>query len=70
MSTEAKFVKEVTVEDPDTHLPVEIAVYKHQNGGMFGIDSSYVDQVLDEEVVCIYDPFANMGEPEDLYLTD
>jgi len=42
----AKFVKEVTVIDPDTEGEVKISIFKHENGGMFGIDSSYIDQVL------------------------
>jgi len=46
--TKAKFVKEVTVIDPDSKLPVEIAIYKHENGGMFGVDSSYVLQEAEE----------------------
>lgn len=47
--TKAKFVKEVTVIDPDSKLPVEIAIYKHENGGMFGVDSSYILQVAEED---------------------
>jgi hypothetical protein len=41
----AYFVTEVLVTDPDSKLPVEVAIYKHENGGMFGIDSSFLDQV-------------------------
>jgi len=44
----AHFVVELTVIDPDTKLPVEIAVYKHENGGMFAVDSSYILQVAEE----------------------
>ena len=44
----AKFVLELTVIDPDTKAPVEIAVYKHENGGMFAVDSSYILQVAEE----------------------
>jgi hypothetical protein len=74
MSTEAKFVKEITVIDPDTKGEVNLAVYKHQNGGMFAMDASYLDQVADEneEVDCyvIPDPFATIGRPEDLNLVE
>lgn len=74
MSTEAKFVKEITVIDPDTMGEVQLAVYKHQGGGMFAIDASYLDQVAEEndELDCyvISDPFASIGEPEDLNLYD
>jgi len=41
----AYFVKEVTVIDPDSKGEVELSVYKHENGGMFAIDSSFLDQV-------------------------
>jgi len=52
----AKFVKEITVTDPDTGGDVEVAIYKHQNGGMFGVDSSFIEQYLDNEVAVIQDP--------------
>jgi len=45
----AKFVKEITVTDPDTDGNVELFVFKHENGGMFAIDSSYIEQCLPEE---------------------
>ena len=70
MSTEAKFVKEIKVKDPDTHGIVHLAVYKHQNGGMFAIDSSFIEQCRDDFDDPIYDPFAEMGEPQDLWLTE
>lgn len=41
----AYFVTEITVTDPDSKAPVEVAIYKHENGGMFGVDSSFLDQV-------------------------
>lgn len=45
----AKFVQEVTVIDPDSQGEVQISIFKHENGGMFGVDSSYIEQVLPEE---------------------
>jgi len=57
---EAKFVTEITVTDPDSNAPVELAVFKHENGGMFAIDSSYVDQELEEDEfgdIYVPDPF-------------
>jgi hypothetical protein len=43
----AFFVKEITVIDPDTNLPVEVAIYKDsESGGMFGVDSSYTSQAI------------------------
>jgi hypothetical protein len=55
----AIFVKEVTVIDPDSNLEVEVSIYKHQTAfGMFGIDSSFVDQNFDDdETPMISDPF-------------
>jgi hypothetical protein len=60
MISRAKFVEEIVIKDPDTGSLIEIEIYKHENGGMFGIDSSYVDQVLDEgneKAICIPNPF-------------
>lgn len=55
---EAKFVKQVTVIDPDSKGEVELSVYKHENGGMFAIDSSFIEQTFDDdEEVKILDPF-------------
>jgi len=74
MSNRAKFVKEITVEDPDTGSPIEMEVYKHENGGMFAIDSSYLDQVAEEvesfgetPSAIIMDPFS-FDEPTTLLL--
>ena len=58
----AKFVTEITVVDPDSKADVEISVYKHENGGMFAIDSSFIDQYFDDDCdVCIRDPFEKNG---------
>lgn len=67
---EAKFVKEITVTDPDTGGKVKMEVYKHQGGGMFAMDSSYLEDVMDEdtESVCIPDPFSEVGDERELYL--
>jgi hypothetical protein len=65
MSYRAKFVKEITVKDPDTHGTVHMEVYKHENGGMFAIDSSFLDQSApeegDEEDTTGYDPSNEMA---------
>jgi len=54
----AKFVKEIVVIDPDTKGEVSLSVFKHENGGMFALDSSYIEQVLPEiGEVYIPDPF-------------
>ena len=54
----AEFVKEITVIDPDTKGNVQLSVYKHECGGMFAIDSSFLDQCTDDdELPVIPDPF-------------
>jgi len=53
----AKFVKEITVIDPDTKGNVQIAIFKHEAGGMFGIDASFLEQSEDD--ISIPDPFAD-----------
>ena len=58
----AKFVKEITVIDPDTGDEIELTVYKHQGGGMFAMDSSFLDQCVktdDFDRLIIPDPFSN-----------
>lgn len=57
----AKFIKEVTVIDPDTMGEVEVSIFKHPNGAMFGIDASFIEQVLEEENEITIDPF-NVNE--------
>ena len=62
----AEFVKEITVTDPVSGLPVEISIFKHyEGGGMFGVDSSYLEQCFDDEVdPIIPDPFINTDQEE------
>lgn len=55
--SKATFVKEITVDDLNGN-PVEMEVYQHENGGLFAIDSSYLEQVSNDEPV-IPDPFAS-----------
>ena len=52
----AHFVKEITVIDPDTGGDVEVLIFKEEGGGMFGVDSSYVDYT-DGKIV--QSPFCN-----------
>jgi hypothetical protein len=78
MSHRAKFVREIIVVDPDTKGKVHLELYKHENDGMFAIDSSYLDQVLADRgefggetaYLSIPDPFAELGDPIELYLED
>jgi hypothetical protein len=67
--TKAKLVKEITVVDPDTKGEVQLSVYKHENGGMFAMDSSYLDQCTDEDSYpIIQDPFSD--SPNNLELVE
>ena len=54
----AKYVQDITVIDPDTKGEVDITVFKHENGGMFAIDASYIDciDVDDPKGVILCDP--------------
>ncbi len=57
----AKFVKQITVIDPDTKGTVLLEVYKHENGGMFAMDSSYLEQNFeDDDEPVIADPFQEL----------
>jgi hypothetical protein len=61
----AQFVVELTVIDPDTKAPVELEVYKHENGGMFAVDSSFLDQVArtdDYDRPIIPDPLTDVED--------
>ena len=63
----AKFVCEIRVKDPDSKGKVEVAMYKHENGGMFGVDSSFLDQVVNTDEFdrpIIPDPFSDSGAEE------
>jgi hypothetical protein len=61
----AKFVVEITVVDPDTKGDVQLSVYKHENGGMFAMDSSFLDQCTDEDSYPIIpDPFSANGKEQ------
>jgi len=71
----AKFVTEVSVKDPDfPSLMVDVSVYKHENGGMFAIDSSWLDQCTEDDCnPVIRDPFETKGKVmliEDNSVTD
>ena len=44
----AEYVKDIVIQDPDTGGDVDVTIFKHQNGGLFGMDSSYLEQVAQE----------------------
>jgi hypothetical protein len=48
-----KFIKTITVTDPDSQGEVQVAIYKLDNGGMIGVDESFLANT-DEPV---YSPF-------------
>lgn len=60
----ATYIKDIVIQDPDTGGDVDVTIFKHQNGGIFAIDASYIDQVAPE---CsggnpvIPDPFDDLG---------
>jgi len=63
----AYFVTEISVIDPDSKGQVELSVYKHENGGMFAVDSSFLDQVVNTDEFdrpIIPDPFSDSGVEE------
>jgi hypothetical protein len=63
----AKQITTITVTDPDSNAPVEVAIFKHNGGGMFGVDASFLANT-DEPV---YDPFdGNQLEGEDFECDD
>jgi hypothetical protein len=65
----AKFVTTIKVKDPDQFGSVEISVYKHENGGMFAVDSSYLDQVArtdEDDNLIIPDPFCDVEDQFDI----
>lgn len=57
----ATFIKEVEVIDPDTNLPVKVAIYKHDSTGeMFGIDTNFINENFEkDETPTVADPFTN-----------
>ena len=54
----ARFITEIAVIDPDSKGEVELTVFKHDNGGIFAIDSSYLLQCFDDNDPVILDPFS------------
>ena len=60
----ARYIKEITTKDPDTDGRVDLAIYKHENGGMFAMDVSFLEQheiVDDNDNPIIQDPFNEKG---------
>jgi hypothetical protein len=56
----AKYIKEIGVNVNGNVVNLE--VYQHPNGGIFGIDSSYLEQNYDDDAnPDITDPFDSEG---------
>lgn len=53
-ASNSHFVKTIVVTDPDTGNPIEVCLYKHQSGWMFGVDSSHIERMCCEDTV--FDP--------------
>lgn len=70
-SVNGRHVAEVTVVDPDTGLPVEVAIIKLETGGMMGVDSSYFNEdqpiysPFDENTEVKYDEETTDGQTPD-----
>jgi len=77
MSTEAKsintpgvihvahYIKDIVIQDPDTGGDVDVTIFKHQNGGIFGMDASYLDQAAHEcsgGSPVVPDPFGDLED--------
>jgi len=68
MKNTARFVSEVTEIDPDSKGDVEMSVFKHdQSGGMFAIDSSFLDQCFEDDEDPVIDDPLNKGQEVILY---
>jgi len=54
----AIFINEVTINDPSSLLDVQVSMFKDiKSGGMFGVDSSFIEQNFDEdEPVIVIEP--------------
>ena len=73
MSNRAKFVRTIGDIDPDTGNHVEMDIYKHENGGMFAIDSSFTaktDLEEDDGLLMIPDLFSDIDDIQTLYLEE
>lgn len=49
----AEYVTWTEVRDPDVDVMVEICIFKHDNGGMFSVDASFLEQNFEDQDDCI-----------------
>jgi len=71
MSITAKYVKDIVIQDPDTGGDVEVTIFKHESGGLFALDASWIDQVAEEDCLgnpMCNDPLADLDETQRLVL--
>ena len=62
-NSSSNFEQEIEDIDPDSKMPVSLSVFKHEGGGMFAVDSSYIEQCFqDDEDVIIPDPLNSKGD--------
>jgi hypothetical protein len=62
----ANLIKEITITENDG-TETQMSIFKHENGGLFGIDISFLDSIDDElSLLTIPDVF-NEGELVELY---
>jgi hypothetical protein len=61
MILKADYIKDIVIQDPDTGGDVEVTLFKHECGGIFGLDASWIEQVAGEDSQgnpIIMDPFS------------
>ena len=54
---QAKWISDIAIIDPDTKEVVEVSMFKHDSGGIFGIDASFIEQMCSDNNPTINDPF-------------
>ena len=54
---QAKWISDITIIDPDTKGEVEVSMFKHDSGGIIGIDASFIEQMCSDNNPIINDPF-------------
>jgi hypothetical protein len=68
--TTAKLVKEIQIKDPETMGKVWVAIYKHENGTLFGVSSSYLDSVFEDVPVMLPNIFGDLKPKDAVLLND
>jgi hypothetical protein len=55
--SEAKFISETAVTDPDSHSLVNLTIFKDQtSGSLFALDSSFLEQEDVDEIISPFNP--------------